>query len=124
MKMLRALRWAILAWAFLSLERKQVPDLDPKHTCKFLQSSHRRRVHAALNQTDEIHRAADHSRKSALRQFPRLAQGGDPLAKFLLKHGNEISHKGADGNGAKLRIGLGVMAAPGTWTSDKPGSEL
>ena len=54
---------------------------------KFSKPGHGRGIHAALDQTDELHRAADPLRKLDLRQSPLLAQVGDPLAKFLLKHG-------------------------------------
>ena len=109
--MLRALRRADVAWAFLVLEREQLRDLHVEHSGKLLQSRHRWRVHPALDQTDKVLRATDLFRKRHLRQFPRLAQFGDPLAKFLLKHSNEISRTEADGNGAKLRVGLSVIAA-------------
>ena len=96
------------AWALLSLKREQVPDLDPERTGKLLQSSHRRRIHTPLDQTDKILRAADFFRKFDLRQFPCFSQGSDALAKFLLNHENGISRKGADGNRAKLRVGLSM----------------
>ena len=68
-----------------------------------------RGVHTALDQADELHRATDLFRKFCLRQLPRLAQVGDSLAKFLLKHGLGIPHMREDGNGAKLRVAVNAI---------------
>src|SRR5438552_8180159 len=106
--MLRALQWACLAAEFLSSEPEQVRDLHLQHSGKRFQTGHRRRVHAALNQTDELHRAADLFRKPGLRQFPRLAEVGDPLAKFSLKHGVGLPVLAVEGNAAKLRASYGM----------------
>src|ERR1041384_5361934 len=101
--MLRTLRWACLAGAFLSLEQEQVCDLDPERSGKLLQPGNRRRVHAALDQTDELHRAADLFRQPGLRQLPRLAQFGHPPAELFLKHGFQISSPAGECNAVKLR---------------------
>jgi len=85
------LRSAGSARRWLSLKSEQVGDRHFEHSGKFLQPGHRRRVHAPLDKADELHRAADFFGQRHLRQPPRLAQTGNPSAKFFQKHGREIT---------------------------------
>jgi len=91
-------------------EGKQVRDPHPQDLGERLKARDGRGVHTALDQADELHRATDLFRKFCLRQLPRLAQVGDSLAEFLLKHGLGIPHMGEDGNGAKLRVAVNSIA--------------
>jgi hypothetical protein len=90
-------------------EGKQVRDPHLQDLGERRKARDGRGVHTALDQADELHRATDLYRKFCLRQLPRLAQVGDYLAKFLLKHGLGIPHLGEDGNGARLRVALNAI---------------
>jgi hypothetical protein len=52
-------------------------------------------IDPALDEADKLHRVVERPGKLHLRQPPILAQVGDPLAEFLLKHGawNTMSGK-------------------------------
>ena len=78
---------ACLARKFLSVEREQINNLLLERLGKIFQPGHGRGIDSALDQADELDREADSLRKLFLRQLPRLAQLGDPSAKFLLQHG-------------------------------------
>src|SRR6185369_10602666 len=93
--MLRTLRWACLAGPFPSLERKQIRDLHLERPGKLLQPGHRWRVHAALDQTDEIYRAADLFRQPGLgarrfQPFPELVCAGQTAPRSRATGADEL----------------------------------
>ena len=120
LRRLCSLRRTSLAGRLLPLENKQVGDRHLEHSGKFFKPGYRRCVHAPLDKADELHRAADFFCQFRLRQPLRLAQTGDPLAKFLQKHGWEITTRvrcwqrsqTTGGRGQFLDVGLKCTISP------------